>query len=263
GNASPTPSLEHDFFKNVLRDQRAIWTSPFHIHRDQAYWLLPFAGVTAALLASDSATAEDGGEFAASGSHQKISDRISSFGTIYVPAAVVGSLYLVGRITGNNKARETAVLAAEAALDTEIVGESLKLILNRQRPSASDGEGEFWSRGSSFPSGHSFEAWSIATVIANEYHDHLWVEITAYAGATLVSASRFTGHHHYLSDILVGSAIGYGIGRYVYRNHHQTPGGSDSGTHHILAKIKSRLAMAPIYAPAVRTYGGSLSYVLW
>src|SRR5439155_937905 len=100
---SSTSTLEHDFFKNILRDQKAIWTAPFHLHGDDAYWLAPI---------------------------------------------------------------------------------------------------------------------TLATVIANEYHDHRAVEIAAYGLASAVSISRFTGHNHFLSDVLVGSALGYGIGRYVYKTHH-------------------------------------------
>src|SRR5204863_10166884 len=33
---TPTPSLEKDFFKNILRDQKAIWTSPAHVHGHDA-----------------------------------------------------------------------------------------------------------------------------------------------------------------------------------------------------------------------------------
>ena len=35
------PSLEKKFFVNILRDQRAIWTSPFHLHGTDAKWLAP------------------------------------------------------------------------------------------------------------------------------------------------------------------------------------------------------------------------------
>src|SRR6266567_6126975 len=37
---SPTPSLERQFLKNILRDQRAIWTSPFRLKEDDAKWLV-------------------------------------------------------------------------------------------------------------------------------------------------------------------------------------------------------------------------------
>jgi membrane-associated phospholipid phosphatase len=47
------------------------------------------------------------------------------------------------------------------------------------------------------------------------------VQIAAYGLATAVSIARFTGHKHYLSDVLAGSALGWGVGRYVYGAHHR------------------------------------------
>lgn len=74
--------------------------------------------------------------------------------------------------------------------------------------------------GASFPSGHATISWALASVIAHEYKDNRSVSFGAYGVAAIVSVSRFTGRNHFLSDVLVGSAIGYGIGRYVYRQHH-------------------------------------------
>src|SRR5215831_19084744 len=42
-----------DIPKNVLHDQGAIFTSPFHINRDNARWWLLLGGATASLIASD------------------------------------------------------------------------------------------------------------------------------------------------------------------------------------------------------------------
>ena len=60
-SASPTPkaapTLEHEFLKNILRDQKAIWTSPFHLHHGDARWLGPLAIGTGALVATDRTTA--------------------------------------------------------------------------------------------------------------------------------------------------------------------------------------------------------------
>jgi hypothetical protein len=39
--AAKKPSLESDFFKNILRDQKAIWTSPMHLRAKDARWLAP------------------------------------------------------------------------------------------------------------------------------------------------------------------------------------------------------------------------------
>src|SRR6266498_2528819 len=55
---SPTPTLERKFLKNILRDQRAIWTSPLHLQRDDAKWLVPLGLSTAALIATDRRTAD-------------------------------------------------------------------------------------------------------------------------------------------------------------------------------------------------------------
>jgi len=66
---SPTPSpipqtssnkrLERDFFKNILSDQKAIWTAPFHLHGRNARWLAPLALGTAALITTDRNTAAE------------------------------------------------------------------------------------------------------------------------------------------------------------------------------------------------------------
>jgi len=38
---------------NVLLDQKAIWTSPFHMRRDDIKWWVGFGAATAALIATD------------------------------------------------------------------------------------------------------------------------------------------------------------------------------------------------------------------
>jgi membrane-associated phospholipid phosphatase len=65
--------------------------------------------------------------------------------------------------------------------------------------------------------------------VAHEYSDHRWVEIAAYGTAAAVSAARVAAQRHYLSDVLVGGALGYAIGRYVYFTHRRLEqAGADS-----------------------------------
>lgn len=223
GAPSPTPtptpaSLERKFFKNILKDQKAIWTSPVHVHADDAIWLVPLGVATGGLIATDRRT---GDAMARHDGPLNASRIISYAGALYSTATVAGSFYLVGRATNNYRARETGLLSAEALIDSVIVSSALKGITQRARPRDGKDRSRFFVGGSSFPSGHSIHAWSVATVIANEYHDHLAIQIAAYGIAGAVSVSRFTGQKHYLSDILVGSALGYGIGRYVYHAHHR------------------------------------------
>ena len=258
--ASPTPTLEHEFFKNVLRDQKAIWTSPFHLHERDGRWLAPIGLGAAVLIATDQRT---GDEMAESTSQLNASRIVSYAGSAYGVGAVAGAFYIAGRAGHNPRARETGVLGAEALLDSGIVVTALKEITQRTRPSGGRSRSDFFDGGSSFPSGHSIEAWSLATVIANEYHDHLGVQIAAYGIASAVSLARFTGQKHYLSDVLVGSAMGYGIGRYVYRTHHRVRSATGDGDQEEEAfyanQRKRSLFVMPVYSRMARAYGGSLS----
>jgi len=83
-----------------------------------------------------------------------------------------------------------------------------------------DQKGGFWKGGNSFPSGHATSSFSVATVFAYEYRDHIAVPITAYALASAVSVSRLSARQHWFSDIFVGGATGFLLGRYVYKKHH-------------------------------------------
>jgi membrane-associated phospholipid phosphatase len=256
--AAAAPSLESQFFKNILRDQKAIWTSPFHLHGRDARWLVPLGVGTAALIATDRST---GDEMAESHKQLNASRIISYAGSGYAVGGVAATFYLVGRATHNERARETGLLGAEALIDSGIVVTVLKEITQRRRPTAAQGRGDFFAGGSSFPSGHSIAAWSLATVIANEYHDRPLVQITAYGIAGAVSVARFTSLNHYLSDVLVGSAMGYGIGRYVYHAHHRkssVSGGDDAEE----SQEGSRAwpLIAPHYDRHAREYGVALAW---
>src|SRR6267143_2743474 len=214
---SPTPSLERKFLKNILRDQRAIWTSPLHLGTKDAGWLVPLGVSTAALIATDRRTAD---ALDNNRARLNVSHDVSYLGSGYGAGSVAGAFYLVGRATHNARARETGLLGSEALIDSGVVAAVLKHATQRPRPRAGKERGDFFDGGLSFPSGHSIAAWSLATVVANEYRDNRLVQISAYGLAAAVSVSRYTGRNHFLSDVLVGSAIGYGIGRYVYRTHH-------------------------------------------
>jgi membrane-associated phospholipid phosphatase len=101
----------------------------------------------------------------------------------------------------------------------------------------------------------------MATVIANEYHDRRLVQIAAYGIAGAVSVARFTGHNHYLSDVLVGSALGYGIGRYVYHAHHRKDSLSSSGDEEeSRASSHAWPLIAPQYDRHAREYGVALAW---
>jgi hypothetical protein len=249
-----TPSLEKEFFKNILRDQKGIWTAPFHLSKEESKWVVPSTVGTMALITTDRNT----GDEIAESNHLKDPSRVVSYpGSFYAVSAVAASFYFVGRQKNDYRARETGILSAQATIDTLIVVSALKGITQRVRPQKGEDRSEFFDGGDSFPSGHAAYAWAVATEIANEYNDRPVVQIAAYSVATAVSMSRFTGGEHYLSDVLVGSALGYGIGRYVYQTHHRGKASTDDGQ-----KLTSSLwpAIGPTYNRRARLYGVSLTW---
>ena len=255
----PTPSLEKKFFVNILKDQRAIWTSPFHLHGTDAKWLAPLGLSTVALIATDRRTA---GGLGNNPTRLRISRDFSWFGSTYATVGTAGILYLAGRATHNNHLRETGLLGAEALLDSGIVVTALKTASQRQRPTTDHSSGEFFDGGAAFPSGHAISAWSLATVIAKEYgHRRPLVQVGAYGLATAVSLSRYTGRNHFLSDVLVGSALGYGIGRYVYHKHHDpTLDARNEKQKDTVVRSKLFPRIVPLYSPRARLYGGMLEW---
>ena len=204
-------------FLNIPGDQKAIWTSPFHIRATDSVWLLPLGGVTAGLIASDEHSmtrARSNADAIALG--KNVSD-ITLAGMASVPAL----MYMWGGLHGYPRAHETGLLSGEALINSYVVDEAFKFAFARERPTAVDGQGRFFQTVSnaSFPSTHSTLGWTIASVIAHEYPG--WLSQTlAYSGATAISVSRVAGRQHFPSDVVAGAAIGWLIGRQVYRAHH-------------------------------------------
>ena len=254
---SPTPRVkagstthqpESNIFKDIAGDQKAIWTSPFHIQHSDWKWLAPFVGGTAALIATDEQTSSWVGT---RGSLPKISRDVSLFGGVYATVGIAGGMWAFGAMSHNDHLRETGRLATEALADTEVLVEASKFAFGRQRPNEAHNEVLFFRNGRSFFSGHSAASWSVATVVACEYHDHPLAVWGAYGLAAAVSLSRYTGRNHFLSDVFVGAGIGYGIGRYVCHKHASYAEGDDSST------VSRRWRIAPYLDAKTATRGGS------
>lgn len=256
---SPTPTVkvpssEHDFFKNILKDQKAIWTSPFRLHHTDTKWGLPLIAGAAGLIASDRYTSSWVDKV---GSLPPVSHGVSQGGTIYATIGTSIGIYAAGRFTNNPRLRETGLLATEAVIDSGIVTHTLKLITQRSRPNEGNGHGHFFSGGNSFPSGHATGVWSLATVVANEYHDKPIIKYGSYGLAILITMSRYSGRNHYLSDLLIGSAIGYGVGKYVYSTHHDKTLGTVIENNRLPKYFPQ---ISPDFNPRSHTYRMTLSW---
>ena len=209
--------------KNIVLDQKAVWSSPVHLRLNDANWIIPFGAIAAASLESDTHISK---ALTRSPSRVSTTNTFSNYG-IAAFGGAAGGLYLFGKITHDDHKQEAALLAGEAAVDAVGVTTALQYAFGRQRPLDGTGQGGFWHGGTSFPSDHSTAAWAVASVLAHEYPGPL-TKVLAYGLASAVSVSRVTGKDHFPTDVIVGGAIGWFMGQYVYRAHHDADLGGGS-----------------------------------
>jgi len=207
-----------DIPKNVLHDEVAIFTSPFHINRDNAKWWGVFGGSTAVLIGGVDQRVANG--MAQENRFTKPSTWASRMGASYVLYPMWGTFYLVGKAGDKPRARDTARIGIEALIDADITANILKVATQRPRPEIKGESVAFFQGGDAFPSGHSIKTWALARVAAREYPHPRIIPILAYGLASTVSIARVGGRRHSPSDAVAGAAMGFFIGDYVYRHHH-------------------------------------------
>ena len=215
GDTERPKPLFRKLFLNIVYDQEAIFTSPFHVNRHNALeWLVPLAA-TGALITSDRDIAN---ALENSRGQVRWGGRISNIGASYTLIPIVAGSYVYGAWRDSPKAREVGVLGTESLLDSLIVVGVLKEVFRRNRPDEKN-PGDFWGGGTSFPSGHAIQVWAIASLLDHEFKHQRIVGITAYSLAGIVSAARIAAQKHFASDVVAGGAMGWFIGRYVYDTH--------------------------------------------
>lgn len=211
-------------FAQVGKDQKGIFTSPFRLKKKDLKWVVPLAAATGAAFAFDHSAME---HISTDPSRVNNFRTASNFTGIYVPVAAAGTALLAGTLRHDDHLRETGVLAMTAMIDTQLVNTFLKFSVQRARPGATGttpNAGAFWVNGKissgadSFPSGHTANAFAVAHVIADEYPG--WkVKLAVYGLAAATGFERVAGREHFPSDALVGGAVGYLVGGYVFNQH--------------------------------------------
>jgi membrane-associated phospholipid phosphatase len=247
--AEPPTHLAKDIAKDILLDQKAIWTSPFHMTREDAGLWLTFGAVTGALISTDSRSTR---QLPNTKDQLAFGRDVSQLGAVYTLVPVIGGLFLSGVLTKQPKLRETGLLGGEAVVDALIVSEVFKVATGRQRPLEGNGGGHFFHGSDSFPSGHTIESFALASVVAHQYHDNKAVVFLSYGLATLVGASRFSARQHFASDIVAGGVMGWFIGRHVSK---RSRDGRQSVTKALLSP-----QVIPHVQPSDRSYGILLAW---
>jgi membrane-associated phospholipid phosphatase len=211
---SPDPLRLKSLPHNLFLDQKNFWSTPFHMTKTEWRWTVPLAFVGAGLLASDTAVEKHVPTSSTTVSHAATA---SNAGVAALAGAGAG-MFLLGQVAHHDQPRETGLLSGEAGIDAFLETTVFKYATGRDRPFVGDARGRFFQGGDSFPSEHASISWAIASVIAHEYPGPI-TQLLVYGLAGGVSAARVAGHKHFVSDVVVGSALGWYTGRQVFRSH--------------------------------------------
>ena len=200
---------------DFVSDQKDIWTSPSQLRLSDTIWLVPVSGMTAGLFVTDASYSHT---LTRNPSTISRNSNLSNAGVAALIAGA-GSMWLLSYKTHNEHWRETGFLAGQAAINSLATIEAMKYSFGRLRPYQGNGDGNFFSGGTSFPSEHVAAAFAVAGVIAHEYPGPL-TKLLAYGAATAVMYGRVHSLNHYRSDVFVGALIGNLAAAQVYKKRH-------------------------------------------
>jgi undecaprenyl-diphosphatase len=139
--------------------------------------------------------------------------RIISFTTTFISIALVLIILIISLVRRSKSIRKRFFILAAVLILVAITSQGLKIFFYRERPFKIYPFIEKLSEGgdSSFPSGHTLEAFAIAAALSLLFSKKKIV-IPVYLWAILVAYSRMALGVHYPSDVLAGVIIGTFIG---------------------------------------------------
>jgi membrane-associated phospholipid phosphatase len=201
------------FFPDLWEDQKKIWKTPFKKKTWQSptpFIMLDSVGASFALDAEVSRSLRENESF------EDFNKVFASRAADLILTAYPLSFIAAGHITDNKELAVYGWKATEAALGALIITIIFKKATLRARPHTGEPY-DFWEGGNSFPSGHAAISWALAAYSAKHFSDKEWVRWIAYPIAGLVTLARVTSGHHFVSDAVTGSMIGFTIGRFVVK----------------------------------------------
>lgn len=161
-----------------------------------------------------------------SSNKSSVSNTLQNVGNFLGESAIfpiAAGSYFLGLYYKDNRLMQAGLFTVGASAAMGIVTLGVKYATGRMRPSTGQGPDKFWEFGHhSFYSGHTAQAFTIATVFAELYkEDYPVVPYVAYGLASITAYARVYGQNHWASDVLVGAIAGHLITKWTmsrYKN---------------------------------------------
>jgi membrane-associated phospholipid phosphatase len=125
--------------------------------------------------------------------------------------AVPAGLFITGLIEKNKTLKENALFITGSIVISSLTTWTMKSVIKRERPAVHDPSfiSVMNEHSYSFPSGHTSEAFSMATSLSIKYRQW-YVVVPAFAYAGLAGYSRLYLGVHFPTDVLAGAVVGSG-----------------------------------------------------
>jgi membrane-associated phospholipid phosphatase len=222
----PDSIFSRDYVALLADDTRGIFTAPLHWDRND--WLLA-GGLTSLVVASatlDHQIQVEATESTSSERHTftKRAQFLGAEGSFLV----LGGFETYGYLADSPRAKAVAMDGVTASIIASgLITPLIKLSAGRARPDRSDHSFDFrpFSGNYSFPSGHTTQAFAVASVIASHY-DQWWIQGCAFGLASVVGYARIEQNGHFASDVVAGAIIGTVVGRTIVNRHNKPKEGA-------------------------------------
>jgi membrane-associated phospholipid phosphatase len=142
------------------------------------------------------------------GRHPRWLDRFMWGFTQIGNGVFIGALALILFLVGDHLLAYELILGA---LTLWLLVELVKALVHRGRPFIRMPQARIVGRpaaGRSFPSGHTSQAFFMATLMAGYFHAGVWAVCLLYALALVVGITRIYVGAHYPRDVLAGAVLG-------------------------------------------------------
>lgn len=219
GLAQTSTETDNDFEK-FFKVGGDILTQPANFNSDDWFKLSAVLSLTAVTSIID----KDFKNFAQSNKTNFINHlfRIDKYYHIESMMISIAAIYGYGIMAEDDHLRNLGLRLSQATFYSGLINLSARFLIGRGRPSITENQYDFrpfdfsWSY-SSIPSAHTTLAFAYSTVMAKEYNNFFW-KFGWYSLSALVGYARIYNDQHWLSDVLMGAALGYFVGEFVNNN---------------------------------------------
>jgi len=217
GESTPEHRFGKEYLHHLFSDSVRVYSSPMKWDREDYLRFSVVTGTGLFLFVLDKSLYESVQRKKTQASDEVFS-YVTDLGHGAFLAGVSTLLYTAGEISKNDDLRKIGLYSLQSWLTAGLLVTGTKIFVGRTRPYGEQGAHffrpfDFSSKNHSFPSGHAASAFAVAAVISE--YSGMFVDIFCYSLAAGVAFSRVHLEKHWMSDVFVGSVLGYFIGKKV------------------------------------------------